>query len=438
MELFQRTTKLVQKPILAPSIPRRQVLKLIGLSGAAALPFSAAACGAGPGSRPDRTLKIGLVAPRTGTLAAFSESDDYVIESVKRALEDGIKAGGSTWAVDIVVRDSQSDEARATEVTEALIEDENVSLVMAHSAPQTVLPVAKVCEERGATCLSSVVPWEQVANNVKNPKVSYHMYWGQGASYKVFIDMWESMASNKVVGSLWPDDASGATWSDRKRGFPAALQKAGYTLVNPGLIRPETNSFGPIIKRFQDNEVDIITGSLQPADFATFWRQADVAGYRPLIVTMSRALQSSTFVEAISPDPEGLSIAAGWTPSYGYNSSMTNQASRDLAQEYSDRTNKQWTQPVAFLHAMFEVAIDALERADDPTKPESVAAAIGKTNLATIVGQVDFDKGPAPHIATTPLVGAQWRKATKWPYELVIVHSATDGIPEEGELRPLR
>jgi branched-chain amino acid transport system substrate-binding protein len=156
------------------------------------------------------------------------------------------------------------------------------------------------------------------------------------------------------------------------------------------------------------------------------------------MVSMSRALQSPSFVEAMSPSPEGLTIAAGWTPAYPYRSSLTGTTASGLAEDWSTRTDKQWTQPTAFTHALFEVAVDALKRADDPRNRETVAAAIGKTNVQTIVGRVDFTKGPAPHVAVTPMVGAQWRRSSPWPYELVIVHSMSQEIPEQGELRPLR
>ena len=39
----------------------------------------------------------------------------------------------------------------------------------------------------------------------------------------------------------------------------------------------------------------------------------------------------------------------------------------------------------------------------------------------TIVGPVDFKKGPLPNTSLTPLVAGQWRKGKKWPIELVIV-----------------
>jgi branched-chain amino acid transport system substrate-binding protein len=54
--------------------------------------------------------------------------------------------------------------------------------------------------------------------------------------------------------------------------------------------------------------------------------------------------------------------------------------------------------------------------------------AVFETKLDTLNGTIDFtapvaegSKRPVPNVSKTPLAGGQWRKGTKWPYELVIV-----------------
>jgi branched-chain amino acid transport system substrate-binding protein len=56
----------------------------------------------------------------------------------------------------------------------------------------------------------------------------------------------------------------------------------------------------------------------------------------------------------------------------------------------------------------------------------------------SVVGPVNFKKGPFPNTSLTPVVGGQWRKGTKWPLELVIVDNkyATQ-IPVGGQPEPI-
>ena len=111
-----------------------------------------------------------------------------------------------------------------------------------------------------------------------------------------------------------------------------------------------------------------------------------------------------------------------------------------LAQAYTESTGKQWTQPIGFAHALFEVAIDVLKRSADPKDVEANLAAIASTNLNTIVGPVAWGNGPVKNVAKTPLVGGQWRLSDggKFPYELLVVNNETaPNIPAQGELQPI-
>jgi hypothetical protein len=44
-------------------------------------------------------------------------------------------------------------------------------------------------------------------------------------------------------GPLWPNDGDGNAWGDPKLGFPPALKKAGYTVVDPGRYQNQTDDF---------------------------------------------------------------------------------------------------------------------------------------------------------------------------------------------------
>ena len=112
----------------------------------------------------------------------------------------------------------------------------------------------------------------------------------------------------------------------------------------------------------------------------------------------------------------------------------------ELAQEYTRATGRQWTQPIGFVHALFEVAADVLRRAGDVSDRQALVDAIKATSLNTIVGRVSWAKSQAdfPNVARTPLVGGQWRRGRTWPFELEIVSNATHPeIPASSTLQPI-
>ena len=109
-----------------------------------------------------------------------------------------------------------------------------------------------------------------------------------------------------------------------------------------------------------------------------------------------------------------------------------------MAEAYEASTKKQWTQPIGFAHALFEVAADALKRSKG-SSAKDVRDAIAASNLNTVVGPVKFGgQGPFKNISKTPLVLGQWGKGTTYKTELVIVdNQAAPNIPTGGKLRLL-
>ena len=77
-----------------------------------------------------RAIKIGLVTPATGPLAIFAEPDAFVIAEFKKAIGAGIKIGNQTHAIDIIVKDSQSNPNRAAEVANELILSSRIDLMV--------------------------------------------------------------------------------------------------------------------------------------------------------------------------------------------------------------------------------------------------------------------------------------------------------------------
>jgi len=126
------------------------------------------------------------------------------------------------------------------------------------------------------------------------------------------------------------------------------------------------------------------------------------------------------------PPAQNLSTEAWWTPDVPYKSSLKGWSASELAGAYADATGRRWTQPLGSVHALFEVAIDVVRRAD-PRSRESLVAAIRSTDLPTMAGQVSWRLGPVANVARTELAGGQWRRGDDgWDLELVSNAAAPD------------
>lgn len=401
----------------------------------------AAAAGSSPLVWAADTVKIGYVSPQTGPLAPFGEADKWVIEQMKAAFKEGIAIGGKKHAVQIILKDSQSNPNRAGEVANDLVLKDKVSLVLTAGTPETANPVSDVCELNETPCISSVVPWQpwffgRKGDPAKGFNWTYHMFWGLEDVIANFTSGWKSVQTNKKVGGLFPNDGDGNAWGDKELGFPKPLAAQGFTLTDPGRFQNGTQDFSAQIAAFKKEGVEIVTGVVIPPDAKTFLTQARQQGFRPKVITLGKALLFPGAIEALGDLGEGLSTEVWWSPSHPFTSSLTRQSAKALAEAYESSTRKQWTQPIGFAHALFEVASDVLKRSKS-TGAKDVRDAVIASNLNTVVGPVKWGgQGPFKNVSKTPLVLGQWGKGKKYKVELTIVNNeAASNIPTGGTLK---
>ena len=419
-------------------INRREFMQGAAVAAVAASGLAAPAIASGA------KIKLGYVSPQSGPLAAFSEADTFIIDGFLGTAGDDFE---------VIVKDSQSNPNRAAEVTRELIVEDEIDMMLVASTPETTNPVATTCENEEMPVLSTVAPWQPYfigqQGNPGDPEswapfdYSYHFFWGLEDIIAVFINMWNQLETNKNVGGLYPNDGDGNAWGDPNVGFPPVLAKQGYKLTDPGRYQNLTDDFSAQINAFKQAGVDIVTGVPIPPDFTTFWTQMKQQGFTPKAASIGKAILFPTAVEALGDAGHNLSSEVWWSPSHPFNSSLTGQSAGDLAKGYTDATGNQWTQPIGFVHALFEVAKDVMGRVSDTGDGDAVAGAIAATKLDTIVGPLAWDGTGLPpfaakNIAKTPLVGGQWRLKDGGGYDLVIVDNQTaPNIPAGGSMQPI-
>jgi branched-chain amino acid transport system substrate-binding protein len=170
-----------------------------------------------------------------------------------------------------------------------------------------------------------------------------------------------------------------------------------------------------------------------PPDFATFWTQAGQQGFTPKVATIGKALLFPSAVAALGPRGDDLSSEIWWSPEHPFSSGLTGMSSKALATAYVTTTGREWTQPLGYVYAIFELAIDVLKRAKSKSSTD-ILASIVATDYKSIVGPINWAKGPVKNVCKTPLVGGQWT-ITPTAQKLTITEDATaPEIPVGGKL----
>ncbi|MCY3674251.1 MAG: ABC transporter substrate-binding protein [Paracoccaceae bacterium] len=408
-------------------ITRRKLLKSSAATGLLVASGGLAAPALSQGTK----IRLGYVTPASGPLAAFAEADNFIIDSF-------LNVAGSDF--EVIVKDSQSNPNRAAEVAKELIVDDEINLMLVASTPETTNPVTTTCEAEEIPVISTVAPWQPYfigqQGNPGDPaswepfNYGYHFFWGLEDIIQVFTNMWNQLDTNKSVGALYPNDGDGNAWGDPVVGFPPVLAEQGYTLTDTGRYQNLTDDFTAQINAFKQANCEIVTGVPIPPDFTTFWTQAKQQGFVPKAASIGKAILFPVSVEALGDAGHNLSSEVWWSPSHPFSSTLTGQTSSELADEYTASTGRQWTQPIGFIHALFELAQDVAGRVSEVDDGDAVAEAIAATDLSTIVGPIAWNGNGLPpfaaqNIAKTPLVGGQWRLADGGGYDLVVVDNQT-------------
>ncbi len=457
-------------------VSRREFLKMAGMASAAvgigvALGGGLSACGDGtttdsstttstaaPSStttsvsaseEAGRAIKIGVVSPQTGSVAIFAAADDWWVKHAQEAVGDGLVLGdGKKHGFEFTVVDTQSDSNRAAQITGDLITNDQVDMVIASGTPDTVNPAADQAEAMATPFLGGIEPWQSFSVGRNSPaegfKWTYGFLLGSEQTMACFIDCFNQISTNKVLGLLYANDADGAAFMNEETGAPAAFKAAGFTIIAPSAYQPGAEDYTQQISEFKKYGCEILCGINNPADFTNFWKQSMQQGFQPKLASSAKCLGWASVVEAMGSTAIGLLGEIGWHPTFPFKDSLTGMTCQQLADDFEQKMGQQWVIPISS-YALFEWAVDALKRTTDIDSKEAFVEALKGTKMETSTGPIDFTVAvgepnrPVPNVYEQPFTVGQWVKGTKWAVEPMIVSNAAAPMVEvQAQVQPMQ
>lgn len=394
------------------------------------------------------TINIGYVSPITGADAGFGEPDPYVIGLARKAFAKGLKIHGKTWKVNIIQKDAQSTPAVSAKVTQGLINSSKIDLLLTTSTPEVVVPAVGAAEAAGVPAVSTTVPWQSwwlgAGNSLTKPKPFkwiYHFSFGVGNFYDTYTSLWPQVATNKKVGVMYPNDADG---NAIREALAPLLEKAGYTIVDPGAYQDGTTDFTSQINMFKQQNCQIFNTFPIPPDFTTFWRQAAQQGYTDMVkiaqIAKTGLFQSQIQAVGLSLGNK-LATGAYWGPTWPGGSSLTGISNKKLGSGYQAKSGKYWNQQLGASMALFDIAAAALKASGNPKNKTAVTNALKHLSVNTPVGNLNWGSKnkathPVPNVVATPIPGGQWLvKGGKLEF-VFCEHKDYPQVPIQAKLKP--
>lgn len=353
-----------------------------------------------------REIKLGFCTPQTGPLASFGVPDDYCVGRWREAIGEGMVLGdGKMHPISVEVQDTQSDSNRASQVAGDLINNTNVDLMMVASTPETVKPTVDQCEAFGVPVVSTDCPWQTyLGKSFENGyKWSYHVFFGGEDLCAVTLEAFNQVPSNKVVGGIFSNEASGNFF---REVLPPYLEaNGGYTVEVGDTVQLGTEDYTAVIAAFKRAGAELLTGNMYPPDFTNFYKQAIQQAWQPKVPFCSKATLFPQSVDALGEVGNGVMKELWWHRTFPFKSSLSGETCAELADDFEAKTGKQQTSPLLH-YVVGEMAVYALKNATDPTNKDSILAAVETMKVDTIVGSIDF---------TAPILTPLGPKNTDFP-----------------------
>ncbi|GAC1575215.1 MAG: hypothetical protein NVS3B7_07640 [Candidatus Elarobacter sp.] len=177
------------------------------------------------------SVKVGIVLPLTGNLAAFGKTSQEGLELAAKDINEhgGIRALGGA-KVELVVRDSTSDAAGAAEATTRLIDDAHPIAVIGAFASALSLTASTVAERKDVPFLTMSFTDDLTSRNYKNTFQVVPKATEIGAKQLAYA---EDIARGshdvlKTIAIVYEDTAYGTSQAN---GLKTLAQKSGVTVA---------------------------------------------------------------------------------------------------------------------------------------------------------------------------------------------------------------
>jgi branched-chain amino acid transport system substrate-binding protein len=397
-----------------------------------------------------REIKIGYPSPQTGAIADFGVPDKYCATRWAEAIGDGVVCGdGKKHPVSFLLRDTQSDSNRVSQVTGDLINNEKVDMIVVASSPETVCPAQDQAEANQIPGLSCDCPMESFwISRGKDPAKDVftwttNFFWTLEDQTNGYVAMWNKLPTNKVIGVMFPNDADG---NGDRTVWPDLLKQLGYTMIDGGSYQDGTEDYTAQVTMFKKAGCDLVAGDMIPPDFVNFWKQCVQQGFHPKIASIMKALLFPEAAEAAGPIAYGMTGDGCWIRDWPFTSSLTGETCDQLAADFETRETRQWTQPIGMHYPLGEWVVDVLKRSKNVDDKNAIMDAVKTTHIDTIEGPLYLDEPVATGTRhqylngyNAPFCVGQWIKGTgKYAFEFVTVDNTTAPmVPVKSQLQPM-
>ena len=401
-------TQVMKTPFARPGL-RHRPLALAAVLSLALLASACASNGSSGSSGKAAPITLGASLSLTGSLGSFGVDQragyQQAIADINAA--GGVKIGGTSHQVKLVVLNNQSDPTTASQQIRDLVLKDGAQALLGAGTPPITVPQALVAESLKVPYLTTNTPVGAFAAGSKTGyKYSWDMFFSEPEQASDIIAAVDRFKTNHKIALFTDNEPDGVV---ERPLYKKAAAAAGDKVVGDFSFPVGTTDFTSFITTAKSKGAQIVVGQMDPPDAITLFKQMKSLGYTPKIGIVAKAADFVSWVQALGKISEGSLLEAVWMPSWNYPGTAHIEAT--LGKKF-DNLGDLGTATAAY--SVVKVMINAFQRAGS-TDAAKVNTALASTNLTTPYGHVQF---AANHTSTMRFAVAQWQ-GTKtipvWP-----------------------
>lgn len=361
---------------------------------------------AGAAVQAQETIRIGAPLALTGGLADEGKKQqaayDLWLERINAA--GGIAVGGHKRKVELVYYDYQTDEKRAQQLAERLINVDKVQVMTAPFGSGHTKVVAGVAERYG-------IPIVAVASAEPVHNQGYKTLFGTlapsvGLIDALLVQVREKMPATRRIAVLGRDDVFPKVMATT---MAAQAQKAGFEVVYNQLYPVGTLDHASALTQMRAAAPDWIFVTGYTKDLVLVRKQMADQRINAPVVTMITGPSNREFVDSLGPLAENVTSATWWHPSQTYRSDYVFGST----QAFADAVRQKTGQEPDYVHASSAAALVVIQKAikrAGSLQPEALRKAIAATDIRTFYGPIKFRADGMNENRALPIIQVQGGK----------------------------
>lgn len=354
-------------------------------------------------------ITIGASLPLSGSLAGFGAYQKWGYETAVNDVNKngGVKIGGTSYKVKLVVRDDKTDPNVTASNTETLVSRDGAVAMLGSCTPALVNAGALVAERRKVPIVAGCNPLGAF-KAVRQWKYAWVIFFDERdlgtAPFRMLADY--RLDTNKKVAIFSDNGPDGRVVGGQI--WPNAARQGGFTVAGQNSFPVDAQQFTTMINQAKADDAGVVLVDAIPPQAIAMRKQIVAADYQPKLLVMEKGAEPEQFARALGKLSDGILVGGYWDPSFPY------PGAADLGKRFESETRQTQSQHIADSYTAAQVLFDAISKAGSLDR-DKINDAIGKTDKTYVVGPVKFD---ADHTSRIPIAIIQWQSGkavTVWP-----------------------